>query len=137
MAATRPGASLSVASHSQHSSDWDPDLRSKVSFLELCKNSDLAAEVTVDDAHRLGVDAAIIFSDLLHRMFLENGYKVRQIINITDVGHLVSDGDEGEDKIEKQAREENWLLIFEHSPDVTAGYLNEALKIKSVKLTPL
>ncbi|MCG3203633.1 MAG: Uroporphyrinogen decarboxylase [Elusimicrobia bacterium] len=41
------------------------ELRAKVSFLELCKNSDLAAEVTVDAAHRLGVDAAIIFSDLL------------------------------------------------------------------------
>jgi len=41
------------------------ELRAKVSFLDLCKNSDLAAEVTVDAAHRLGVDAAIIFSDLL------------------------------------------------------------------------
>ncbi|MFN0117302.1 MAG: uroporphyrinogen decarboxylase [Elusimicrobiota bacterium] len=41
------------------------ELRAKVSFMDLCKNSDLAAEVTVDAAHRLGVDAAIIFSDLL------------------------------------------------------------------------
>lgn len=41
------------------------ELRSKVSFMELCQNSDLAAEVTVDAAHRLKVDAAIIFSDLL------------------------------------------------------------------------
>lgn len=41
------------------------ELRAKISFLELCKNSDLSAEVTVDAAHRLGVDAAIIFSDLL------------------------------------------------------------------------
>jgi len=41
------------------------ELRAKVGFLELCKNSDLCAEVTVDAAHRLGVDAAIIFSDLL------------------------------------------------------------------------
>jgi uroporphyrinogen decarboxylase len=41
------------------------ELRAKVSFLELCKNSDLASEVTVDAAHRLGVDAAIIFSDIL------------------------------------------------------------------------
>lgn len=41
------------------------ELRAKVPFLELCKNSDLAAEVTVDAAHRLGVDAAIIFADLL------------------------------------------------------------------------
>ena len=41
------------------------ELRAKVGFLDLCKNSDLCAEVTVDAAHRLGVDAAIIFSDLL------------------------------------------------------------------------
>jgi uroporphyrinogen decarboxylase len=41
------------------------ELRAKVSFLELCKNSDLASEVTVDAAHRLDVDAAIIFSDIL------------------------------------------------------------------------
>lgn len=41
------------------------ELRAKISFLDLCKNSDLSAEVTVDAAHRLGVDAAIIFSDIL------------------------------------------------------------------------
>jgi len=41
------------------------DVREKNSFLDLCKNSDLAAEVTVYAAKRLGVDAAIIFSDLL------------------------------------------------------------------------
>jgi len=40
-------------------------IRAKNSFLELCKNSDLAAEVTVTAAHRLGVDAAIIFADIL------------------------------------------------------------------------
>ena len=40
-------------------------IRSKTSFLELCKTPDLAAEVTVTAAHRLGVDAAIIFSDIL------------------------------------------------------------------------
>ncbi len=41
------------------------DLRAKVSMLELCKHPDLVAEVTVDAVKRLGVDAAIIFSDLL------------------------------------------------------------------------
>jgi uroporphyrinogen decarboxylase len=40
-------------------------IRSKTSFLELCKTPDLAAEVTVTAAHRLGVDAAIIFADIL------------------------------------------------------------------------
>ncbi len=41
------------------------ELRSKVPFLELCKNPDLVSEVTVTAAEQLGVDAAIIFADLL------------------------------------------------------------------------
>jgi len=41
------------------------ELRAKVSFLDLCKNSDLAAQVTVDTVEKLGVDAAIIFADIL------------------------------------------------------------------------
>ena len=40
-------------------------IRARVSFLELCKTPDLAAEVTVDAVERLGVDAAIIFADIL------------------------------------------------------------------------
>ncbi|HEX8709623.1 MAG TPA: uroporphyrinogen decarboxylase [Pyrinomonadaceae bacterium] len=41
------------------------EVRARVGFLELCKNPDLAAEVTVTAAERLGVDAAIIFADIL------------------------------------------------------------------------
>ena len=41
------------------------DVRSRVSFLELCKTPSLAAEVTITAAERLGVDAAIIFADIL------------------------------------------------------------------------
>ena len=41
------------------------ELRAKVPFLELCKNPDLVSEVTVTAARKLGVDAAIIFADLL------------------------------------------------------------------------
>ena len=40
-------------------------VREKVGFMELCKNPQLAAEVMLATVHRLGVDAAIIFSDLL------------------------------------------------------------------------
>src|SRR5919112_2998728 len=41
------------------------EVRARTSFLELCKTPELAAEVTVTAAERLGVDAAIIFADIL------------------------------------------------------------------------
>jgi len=49
---------------------------------------------------------AYIFADLLRRTLEFEGYKVKQVINITDVGHLTSDADEGEDKMEKAAAKE-------------------------------
>ena len=48
-----------------------------------------------------------IFQDVLRRVLHYNGYKLKHVMNITDVGHLVSDGDEGEDKMVKSAREEH------------------------------
>ena len=47
-----------------------------------------------------------IFQDNLRRTLEYNGFKVKQVMNITDVGHLVSDGDEGEDKMIKSAKQE-------------------------------
>ena len=47
-----------------------------------------------------------IFQDNLRRTLEYNGFKVKQAMNITDVGHLVSDGDEGEDKMIKSAKQE-------------------------------
>ena len=47
-----------------------------------------------------------IFADILKRVLLYNEFKVKHVINITDVGHLTSDADEGEDKIEKAAARE-------------------------------
>lgn len=57
-----------------------------------------------------------IFQDVLRRVLKYNGYKVKHAMNITDVGHLVSDGDEGEDKMLKSAREEKKtpMEIAEH-----------------------
>ena len=46
-----------------------------------------------------------LFQDVLRRMFKYNEYKLMHVMNITDVGHLVSDGDEGEDKMVKSAKE--------------------------------
>ncbi len=57
-----------------------------------------------------------ILNDILRRVLKYNGYKIKHAMNITDVGHLVSDGDEGEDKMLKSAREEHKspIEIAEH-----------------------
>jgi len=47
-----------------------------------------------------------IFSDILKRVLKYNGYKLKDVMNVTDVGHLTSDSDEGEDKMEKAALRE-------------------------------
>jgi len=49
---------------------------------------------------------AFIHWDLLNRMLIASGFKTTWVMNITDVGHLVSDADEGEDKLEKGAKRE-------------------------------
>ena len=54
----------------------------------------------------IGNMRSYILADILRRTIEYSGSKVKQVINITDVGHLVSDGDEGEDKIEKSAQKE-------------------------------
>ncbi|MEK6886471.1 MAG: cysteine--tRNA ligase [Nanoarchaeota archaeon] len=48
-----------------------------------------------------------IFADILKRVLIYNGFKVNQVMNYTDVGHLTSDADEGEDKMEVAAKKEH------------------------------
>lgn len=55
------------------------------------------------DAH-LGHAKSYVSFDLIYRYLLAVGYKVRYVQNITDVGHLTDDGDQGDDKILKQSR---------------------------------
>jgi cysteinyl-tRNA synthetase len=59
---------------------------------------------TVYNYAHLGNIRTFTSFDILHRYLKKIGYKVRYVRNITDVGHLVGDGDEGEDKIGKMAK---------------------------------
>jgi cysteinyl-tRNA synthetase len=59
---------------------------------------------TVYDYQHIGNFRTFLFEDLLRRVLEWNGYRVRHVMNITDVGHLTSDADTGEDKMEKGAR---------------------------------
>ncbi|MBN8832602.1 MAG: cysteine--tRNA ligase [Sphingomonadales bacterium] len=58
---------------------------------------------TVYNYQHIGNMRAFVFADTLGRTLAFKGYKLRHIINITDVGHLTSDADEGDDKMEKAA----------------------------------
>ncbi|MBU4256805.1 cysteine--tRNA ligase [Patescibacteria group bacterium] len=61
---------------------------------------------TVYNYAHLGNLRSYIFEDVLKRVLLYNGYEVKHVMNITDVGHLTGDRDMGEDKLEKGARRE-------------------------------
>lgn len=58
---------------------------------------------TVYDRAHIGNMRSYVLADLIRRVLEYNEYNVKQVINITDVGHLTSDADEGEDKLEKAA----------------------------------
>ena len=79
---------------------------------------------TVYDHLHVGNWAAYIYWDILVRTLLAHGYRVKRVMNITDVGHLVSDGDEGEDKLEKGARREGksaWDVAEFYTEDFIRG----------------
>jgi len=61
---------------------------------------------TVYSYQHIGNMRTYVFEDLLRKILKYNGYKVKQVMNITDVGHLTSDADTGEDKIERAAKKE-------------------------------
>lgn len=61
---------------------------------------------TVYNYAHIGNLRTYIFEDILKRVLLWNNYKVKHVMNITDVGHLTSDADTGEDKMEVGAARE-------------------------------
>ncbi|MFA7194012.1 MAG: cysteine--tRNA ligase [Candidatus Paceibacterota bacterium] len=79
---------------------------------------------TVYSRAHIGNLRAYVFSDILKRYFLYQGFKVNQVINITDVGHLTDDNDDGEDKIEMKAREAK-LSAQDIVEEVTKFFFND------------
>lgn len=87
---------------------------------------------TVYSDPHIGNWVAYIRWDILVRVLRANGYKVKRVMNITDVGHLVSDADDGEDKMEKGARQEG-----SSAWDVAERYTNRFLEgMISLNLLP-
>lgn len=81
--------------------------RKKEDFKELNKGeiTMYSCGPTVYNYAHIGNLRTYVFMDLLRRVLQYDGYKLKGVMNITDVGHLTSDGDEGEDKMDKRAKE--------------------------------
>ena len=92
---------------------------------------------TVYQRPHIGNYRAFLFADLLRRFFEWQGLEVLQVMNLTDVGHLVGDAEEGEDKLEAQAKKEKvdpWKLVEKVSEEFFLDL--EALGVKSAHHYP-
>ncbi len=77
---------------------------------------------TVYNYAHIGNLRAYVFADVLRRTLEYNGYKVKQVMNVTDVGHLTSDGDDGDDKMVKALKRDNLPLTLEAMRQVADKY---------------
>lgn len=83
--------------------------RSKETFVPIKKNkaSIYSCGPTVYNYAHIGNLRTYVFMDVLRRILQYSGYEVTSVMNITDVGHLLSDRDTGDDKMVKAAKEQN------------------------------
>lgn len=80
---------------------------------------------TVYNFAHIGNLRSYVFADTLRRIFEYNGLKVRQVVNVTDIGHLSSDNDDGEDKMTKALKREGKPLTLEAMREVAGFYFTE------------
>jgi cysteinyl-tRNA synthetase len=84
---------------------------------------------TVYAHQHVGNMRAYVFADTLKRTLRQKGYRVRHVINITDVGHLTSDADEGDDKLELAARRER-RTIWEIAEHYTLAFTDDLERLR-------
>ena len=90
---------------------------------------------TVYNYAHIGNLRTYIFEDILQKTLEYNGYKVKRVMNITDVGHLTSNADTGEDKIELEAKKEK-RSVWEIAKFYTKEFLGDLkeLNVKKPKI---
>lgn len=87
---------------------------------------------TVYDYAHVGNLRSFLFADVLRRTLEFVGYKVKQVMNITDVGHLVNDADSGEDKLEVAKKREG-KTAWDVAKFYTDAFLQDAAKLNLKK----
>jgi cysteinyl-tRNA synthetase len=88
---------------------------------------------TVYGVQHIGNLSMFVFTDVLRRTLEKNGFTVKQVINITDFGHLTSDADEGEDKMTKGLKREKMKVTMENmallAERYTTIFLNDLTRL--------
>jgi len=80
---------------------------------------------TVYNYAHIGNLRTYLFEDLLRRALEAEGYRVQHVMNVTDVGHLTDDGDEGEDKMIQSAREKG-MSVWDIAEFFTQAFMKDA-----------
>jgi cysteinyl-tRNA synthetase len=83
---------------------------------------------TVYNYAHIGNLRTYVFEDLLHRSLEYAGYEVKHVMNVTDVGHLTDDADEGEDKMVKSSREMG-MSVWEIAQFYTDAFFEDVKKL--------
>lgn len=95
-------------------------------------NSDLVTMYTcgptVYNYAHIGNLRTYIFEDILEKTLIYLGYKVKRAMNITDVGHMTNDSDDGEDKMAKMAKEQN-IPVLELAEFYTKAFFDDCDKL--------
>lgn len=79
---------------------------------------------TVYDVQHIGNLSAMVFADTIRRTLQYKGWSVKQVINITDVGHLQSDADDGDDKMTQGLKREGKALSLENMRELGERFTN-------------
>jgi len=88
--------------------------------------------LTVYNYAHIGNLRTYIFEDVLKRVLIYDGYKVTHVMNITDIGHLTSDADTGEDKMVREAKKEG-KTVWEIADHYTKAFEND---LKQLNIIP-
>jgi len=87
---------------------------------------------TVYNYAHIGNMRAYTFEDILRRTLEYAGYKVHHVMNVTDVGHLTGDGDDGEDKMLKSAREQG-MTVWDIANHFTEAFFRDSERLNILR----
>ena len=76
-----------------------------------------------------------VFEDVLKRVLQYNGFEVKHVVNITDVGHLTDDADQGDDKMEKMVAAKEKKTVWEIAETYTKAFQKDIQELNILEPT--